>query len=151
MSLLWEVIRLAPNMADAYHTLGALHENANEPLKAINFYMIAAHLDPKVGWQSLPEQPPGDRACSTGLNSCAGADAYAVQEAGMRMALLAMHSHKSTMYVCTWQYLSCTARLQDVSLWRRLAAMSTELDPPYLKQALYCLNRVRHTPFCTIA
>ena len=48
MSLLWEVIRLAPNMPDAYHTLGALHENANEPLKAINFYMIAAHLDPKV-------------------------------------------------------------------------------------------------------
>lgn len=48
MALLWEVIRLAPNMPDAYHTLGALHENTHEPLKAINFYMIAAHLDPKV-------------------------------------------------------------------------------------------------------
>ena len=48
MTLLWEVIRLAPNMPDAYHALGALHEDANEPLKAINFYMIAAHLDPKV-------------------------------------------------------------------------------------------------------
>ena len=48
VSLLWDVVRLAPNMPDAYHTLGAVHENIKEPQTAINFYMIAAHLDPKV-------------------------------------------------------------------------------------------------------
>ncbi|KAK9787253.1 hypothetical protein WJX73_002044, partial [Symbiochloris irregularis] len=77
MTLLWDVIRLAPNMPDAYHTLGALHENTHDPRKAINFYIIAAHLNPK-----------------------------------------------------------------DVGLWKRLAAMSAEVDPPMLQQALYCLNRV---------
>ena len=49
MEQLWDVIRLAPNMPDAYHTLGMLHEAENDPLKAINLYMIAAHLTPKVG------------------------------------------------------------------------------------------------------
>ena len=35
-------------MPDAYHSLGALHEATGEPLKAINLYMIAAHLTPRV-------------------------------------------------------------------------------------------------------
>lgn len=57
MTLLWDVIRLAPNMPEAYYTLGALHENANDPRKAINFYIIAAHLDPKVGhYQDLEKR-----------------------------------------------------------------------------------------------
>ena len=31
MEQLWDVIRLAPNMPDAYHTLGMLHEAENDP------------------------------------------------------------------------------------------------------------------------
>lgn len=38
--------------------------------------------------------------------------------------------------------LATAAVGQDVALWKRLASMSTDLDPPYLRQALYCLNRV---------
>ncbi|PSC75147.1 general transcription factor 3C polypeptide 3 isoform X1 [Micractinium conductrix] len=44
---LMEVIRLAPNLPDPYHTLGLLHEATAEVKKALDFYMIAAHLTPK--------------------------------------------------------------------------------------------------------
>ena len=60
MEQLWDVIRLAPNMPDAYHTLGMLHEAENDPLKAINLYMIAAHLTPRV--RTFQHSP--------GLDSC---------------------------------------------------------------------------------
>jgi general transcription factor 3C polypeptide 3 (transcription factor C subunit 4) len=44
-----EVIRLAPNLPDPYHTLGLLHEAVGNTKKALDFYMIAAHITPKVG------------------------------------------------------------------------------------------------------
>lgn len=44
-----EVIRLAPNLPDPYHTLGLLHEAVGNAKKALDFYMIAAHITPKVG------------------------------------------------------------------------------------------------------
>lgn len=77
IKLLLEVIKLAPNLPDPYHTLGLLHEASNNPRKALDFYMIAVHLTPR-----------------------------------------------------------------DVSLWRRLAALSTDLG--FLRQAIYCLSKVRH-------
>ncbi len=42
-----EVIKLAPNLPDPYHTLGLLHEASNNPRKALDFYMIAVHLTPR--------------------------------------------------------------------------------------------------------
>jgi general transcription factor 3C polypeptide 3 (transcription factor C subunit 4) len=42
--LLLEVIKLSPNLPDPYHTLGLLHEAIGNPRKALDFYMIAAHL-----------------------------------------------------------------------------------------------------------
>ena len=47
ITLLMEVIRLAPNLPDPYHTLGLLHEAVGNAKKALDFYMIAAHLTPK--------------------------------------------------------------------------------------------------------
>lgn len=47
ISTLHEVIRLAPNLPDPYHTLGLVHNRLGEDKKASNFYMIAAHLTPK--------------------------------------------------------------------------------------------------------
>lgn len=38
---------MAPNLADPYHTLGMLHEAKSDPRKALDFYMIAAHLTPR--------------------------------------------------------------------------------------------------------
>lgn len=45
--VLHEVIRLAPNLPDPYHTLGLVHNALGDDTKASNFYMIAAHLKPK--------------------------------------------------------------------------------------------------------
>ncbi|XP_010252329.1 PREDICTED: general transcription factor 3C polypeptide 3 isoform X2 [Nelumbo nucifera] len=45
--VLKEVILLAPNLPDPYHTLGLVYNAIGDKKKALNFYMIAAHLSPK--------------------------------------------------------------------------------------------------------
>ena len=45
--LLHEVIRQAPNYADPYHTMGLIFEETGEPKKALQYFMISAHLNPK--------------------------------------------------------------------------------------------------------
>lgn len=47
VELLLEVIRLAPNLADTYHTLGMTYDALGDTRKALDFYMIAGHLPPK--------------------------------------------------------------------------------------------------------
>lgn len=48
VQLLLEVVRLAPNAPDPYHTLGNIFQVRGDNRKALDFYMIAAHLPPKV-------------------------------------------------------------------------------------------------------
>ncbi|XP_015952642.1 uncharacterized protein LOC107477182 [Arachis duranensis] len=50
-----EVIRLAPNVADSYHTLGLVYYDLEDYKRAMDFYMIAAHLTPKDSsrWKML--------------------------------------------------------------------------------------------------
>ncbi|KAI8569545.1 hypothetical protein RHMOL_Rhmol02G0286800 [Rhododendron molle] len=45
--VLKEVIRVAPNFPDPYHTLGLIYRKIGDKKKALNFYMLAAHLTPK--------------------------------------------------------------------------------------------------------
>ncbi|THU53836.1 hypothetical protein C4D60_Mb10t18610 [Musa balbisiana] len=45
--LLQEVVRLAPNLSDAYYILGLIYNAKGDRGKALNFHMIAAHLSPK--------------------------------------------------------------------------------------------------------
>eukprot|EP00850_Spirogloea_muscicola_P009520 SM000053S17477 [mRNA] locus=s53:596285:603110:+ [translate_table: standard] len=53
--LLTDVIRLAPNIPDSYHTLGLLYDAMGNRKKALSFYMLAAHLTPKDSslWKRL--------------------------------------------------------------------------------------------------
>ncbi|KAG5563221.1 hypothetical protein RHGRI_005844 [Rhododendron griersonianum] len=44
--VLKEVIRVAPNLPDPYHTLGLIYRKIGDKKKALNFYMLAAHLTP---------------------------------------------------------------------------------------------------------
>ncbi|KAL0034582.1 hypothetical protein WJX79_009149 [Trebouxia sp. C0005] len=44
ITLLLAVIREAPNLPDAYHTLGLLYESQGDAKKALDFHMISAHL-----------------------------------------------------------------------------------------------------------
>ncbi len=53
IALLMEVVRLSPNLPDPYHTLGLLHEAVGNAKKALDFYMIAAHITPKVGCSTV--------------------------------------------------------------------------------------------------
>ena len=53
IKLLKDVLRLAPNLSDPYHTLGRLHEAAGDTRTALDFYMLAAHLTPKVRHHGL--------------------------------------------------------------------------------------------------
>ncbi|XP_059299491.1 uncharacterized protein LOC132052132 isoform X1 [Lycium ferocissimum] len=45
--VLREVIRLSPNLPDPYHTLGLIYNAMGDKKRAMNFYMLAAHLSPK--------------------------------------------------------------------------------------------------------
>ncbi|KAI4356966.1 hypothetical protein L6164_000943 [Bauhinia variegata] len=47
LCVLHEVVRLAPNLPESYHTLGLVHKSLGDYKKAMDFYMIAAHLTPK--------------------------------------------------------------------------------------------------------
>lgn len=55
VEILKEVVRIAPNVTDSYHTLGLLYDAKGDRKRALNFYMIAAHLTPKdiVLWKRL--------------------------------------------------------------------------------------------------
>ncbi|RDX98421.1 General transcription factor 3C polypeptide 3, partial [Mucuna pruriens] len=54
-AVLHEVVRLAPNLPDAYHTLGLVHSTLQDYKRAMSFYMIAAHLTPKDSslWKTI--------------------------------------------------------------------------------------------------
>ncbi|KZV26794.1 general transcription factor 3C polypeptide 3 [Dorcoceras hygrometricum] len=45
--VLKEVIRLSPNLSAPYHQLGLIYKAMDDRKKALNFYMIAAHLSPR--------------------------------------------------------------------------------------------------------
>ncbi|XP_015168450.1 general transcription factor 3C polypeptide 3 isoform X3 [Solanum tuberosum] len=45
--VLREVVRLSPNLPDPYHTLGLIYNAMGDKKRAMNFYMLAAHLSPK--------------------------------------------------------------------------------------------------------
>ncbi|KCV69284.1 hypothetical protein H696_03718 [Fonticula alba] len=66
--LLWQVIREAPQALSPYQTLGSISDAQNDPARALQFYLIAAHLsrrDPdmwrRVGIMSY-EQGQADQA-----------------------------------------------------------------------------------------
>ncbi|KAI4378286.1 hypothetical protein MLD38_015784 [Melastoma candidum] len=47
ISVLNQVVKLAPNLPDPYHTLGLIYDALGNTKKAMDFYMIAAHLKSK--------------------------------------------------------------------------------------------------------
>eukprot|EP00963_Diacronema_lutheri_P010719 scaffold1141_cov333-Pavlova_lutheri.AAC.47 len=46
VDVLKEVVRIAPDIPDSYHTFGLVSEAMGDQRRALNFYMIAAHLTP---------------------------------------------------------------------------------------------------------
>ncbi len=114
ITLLLAVIREAPNLPDAYHTLGLLYESQGDAKKALDFHMISAHLS-KVSGLSVT-------APAAVITFCCHR-----QEAGK-------------VHLMTLRLEQCDC-LQDSQVWKRIAKMSTDLG--YLRQAIYCLKNVR--------
>lgn len=53
------MIRLAPNVADSYQTMALIHEALDQPQKALDFMLIAAHMGSKSDaepWRRLAAQ-----------------------------------------------------------------------------------------------
>ncbi|XP_048500140.1 uncharacterized protein LOC104894179 isoform X2 [Beta vulgaris subsp. vulgaris] len=55
ISLLTEVVRLAPNLPDPYHTLGLVYNSMGDKRRSMNSYLIAAYVGPKDSslWKPL--------------------------------------------------------------------------------------------------
>lgn len=63
IGMMMEVVRQEPNLPDPYHLLGMLHEAVGNQKKALDFFMIAAHITAQVrlasrrvwlgGWEGL--------------------------------------------------------------------------------------------------
>ncbi|CAG8449839.1 8678_t:CDS:10 [Ambispora leptoticha] len=55
INVLQEVLKKDPNIYRAWHTLGLIHDEVGEPVKALQLYLVAAHLTPKNGeeWKRL--------------------------------------------------------------------------------------------------
>ncbi|GER54884.1 tetratricopeptide repeat (TPR)-containing protein [Striga asiatica] len=92
--LLKEVILVAPNLSDPYHTLGLIYTAMGDKKKALNFYMIAAHLTPKDCslWKLLVAQSieQGDkRQANYCLNKAIIADPHDI---GLRL-------HRASLYI----------------------------------------------------
>lgn len=52
-----QVIQECPNTSDPFHTLGLIYEAQGDARRALDFYMIAAHLTPKVARPCLAPSP----------------------------------------------------------------------------------------------
>ncbi|KAJ4458522.1 putative transcription factor IIIC-gamma subunit [Paratrimastix pyriformis] len=57
IEILQEVIKKAPSIVDPYHTLGLIYEELGESTKAIEFYLIAAHIAPSdvTQWERIAQ------------------------------------------------------------------------------------------------
>uniref|UniRef100_A0A803KM38 General transcription factor 3C polypeptide 3 n=1 Tax=Chenopodium quinoa TaxID=63459 RepID=A0A803KM38_CHEQI len=55
INILLEVVQIAPNISDTYHTLGLVHNSMGDKHKAMDFYSIAAIMNPKESsvWKQL--------------------------------------------------------------------------------------------------
>ncbi|CAA0806010.1 tetratricopeptide repeat (TPR)-containing protein [Striga hermonthica] len=108
--LLKEVILLAPNLSDPYHTLGLIYTAMGDKKKALNFYMIAAHLTPKDCslWKLLVTQSieQGDkRQANYCLNKAIIADPHDI---GLRL-------HRASLYIELGDCLKAADSYEQIS------------------------------------
>ncbi|PIN06618.1 hypothetical protein CDL12_20824, partial [Handroanthus impetiginosus] len=113
ISVLKEVIRLAPNLSDPYHTLGLIYTEMKDKRKALNFYMIAAHLTPKDAslWKLLVTRSieQGDkRQANYCLNKAIIADP---EDIGLRF-------HRATLFIELGEYAKAADSYEQIARLR---------------------------------
>ncbi|KAK4390009.1 Transcription factor tau subunit sfc4 [Sesamum angolense] len=113
IGLLNEVILLAPNLSDPYHTLALIYTAMNDEKRALNFYMIAAHLTPKDAslWKLLVTRSieQGDkRQANYCLNKAIIADP---EDIGLRF-------HRASLYIELGEYKKAADSYEQISRLR---------------------------------
>ncbi|KAI3465484.1 hypothetical protein Pfo_022147 [Paulownia fortunei] len=105
-----EVIRLAPNLSDPYHTLGLIYTAMSDKKRALNFYMIAAHLTPKDAslWKLLVTRSI-DKGDKRQANYCLSKAIIAdPEDIGLRF-------HRALLYVELGEYLKAADSYEQIS------------------------------------
>ncbi|KAK6160873.1 hypothetical protein DH2020_004254 [Rehmannia glutinosa] len=108
--VLKEVIRLAPNLSDPYHTLALIYTAMSDKKGALNFYMIAAHLTPKDSslWKLLVARSieQGDKKQA---NYCLSKAIIADPED------IGVQFHRAALYVELGEYLKAADSYEQIS------------------------------------
>ncbi|KAK6134192.1 hypothetical protein DH2020_032082 [Rehmannia glutinosa] len=108
--VLKEVIRLAPNLSDPYHTLALIYTAMSDKQRALNFYMIAAHLTPKDSslWKLLVARSieQGDKKQA---NYCLSKAIIADPED------IGVQFHRAALYVELGEYLKAADSYEQIS------------------------------------
>nr|XP_027086549.1 general transcription factor 3C polypeptide 3-like [Coffea arabica] len=110
IGVFYEVIRLSPNLPDPYHRLGLIYNEMGDKKRALDFYMIAAHLTPKdasfwkllVTW-SIEQGDTGQaRYC---LSKAITADPEDIN----------LRFHRASLYVELGDYLKAADSYEQIS------------------------------------
>ncbi|CAI9112914.1 OLC1v1013423C1 [Oldenlandia corymbosa var. corymbosa] len=110
IGVLYEVIRVSPNLPDPYHRLGLIYSEMGDKKRAMDFYMIAAHLTPKDAslWKLLVSwsMEQGDRGqAKYCLSKALTADPEDIN----------LQFHRASLYVELGDYLRAADSYEQIS------------------------------------
>lgn len=138
IALLKAVIKEAPNLPAAWHTMGWVHEARGNIQKALDFFMVSAHLS-KVSFCYLLSAFMPTMASTQRLYGitmvCIDCDTGFSQQACPAVYISCIYFADSGLR----PYLTLKL-LQDSQEWKRIAKLSTEQG--HLRQAIYCYKNV---------
>ena len=129
MELLLEVIRLAPNDPDPYHTMAMIHDETAEGHREKARELVDSARVPPGGIE--PEHERGEQEEEAEDVLRASLDA-AEEEAALQLSLAARYEKKALDY----SMIGATLRPRDVDTWYKLAQKSRANKNP--RAALFC-------------
>eukprot|EP00228_Micromonas_bravo_P007352 CAMPEP_0203001516 /NCGR_PEP_ID=MMETSP1401-20130829/617_1 /ASSEMBLY_ACC=CAM_ASM_000894 /TAXON_ID=38833 /ORGANISM="Micromonas pusilla, Strain CCAC1681" /LENGTH=771 /DNA_ID=CAMNT_0049742993 /DNA_START=25 /DNA_END=2337 /DNA_ORIENTATION=- len=130
MELLLEVIRLAPNDPDPYHTMAMIHDETAEGHREKARELVDSHSRIPEGIE-VGDERTGEQEEEAGDVLRASLDA-AEEEAALQLSLAARYEKKALDY----SMIGATLRPRDVDTWYKLAQKSRANKNP--RAALFC-------------
>lgn len=142
-AVLLQVIQLAPNSFEPYHTLGLVYEERGERERAAGFYLLAALINPNNGelWQKLADwaqedDRPGKREeaifCLGKAIACLSDDTEGgnvLEDNYWRRARLFLANNHPKEAIKSFTKL-LSARLDDIALVKRIAKLAISQEIP---------------------
>jgi tetratricopeptide (TPR) repeat protein len=99
IGVLLEVIRQAPEYSPAFQTLGVIYEELGQPQKALDIYLVAAHITPKdrEQWRRLAQMAAAVHNREQGV--------YCLTKACGRMSLIMAPTIANVSNCCVFSLL----------------------------------------------